>query len=493
MTQLETKLTKENEILREELAILKKALFGPKSERIVSSDAQLELDLGLSATVSEPLPEKESTSKSNKGRKGLKLNRFEIPEGLPCEKIIIDVPEEDRICSETGLPMIFFKNEVSRKLAYKPGSYYVKEFIRPIYKSPKCNELVIADLPDFPIEKCRADVTLLAYILVMKFADHLPLYRIEEILKRSNINIQRQTLSGWVLKLGDVIMPIYDLMLQKVLEGNRLFTDATGINYLVKGKGSQKGYIWVYCGGDGEIKSKSPPYLVYEFTPDGKHVHPERLLNQFSGLLISDAHRAYENAALREDIQWQPCLAHARRKFVEAQSGDPKVKAQIITFFKELFLNDRGYWGDTTSAERLIARRKTQEPIINKIYEIIKAQVDKSILPKNKFSKALMYMYSREAHFKTFLGNPDTLIDNNLSERAIKPLVIGRKNWLFLGSKDSGKPTAAILSLVQTCRHLNIDPAKYLEDVLRKIMGYNSQKLHELLPDKWAKMNCGQT
>ena len=125
MTQLETKLTKENEILREELAILKKALFGPKSERIVSSDAQLELDLGLSATVSEPLPEKESTSKSNKGRKGLKLNRFEIPEGLPCEKIIIDVPEEDRICSETGLPMIFFKNEVSRKLAYKPGSYYV--------------------------------------------------------------------------------------------------------------------------------------------------------------------------------------------------------------------------------------------------------------------------------------------------------------------------------------------------------------------------------
>ena len=405
---------------------------------------------------------------------------------MPCEEIIIDVPEEDRICAETGQPMVFFKNEVSRKLAYKPGSYYVKVFIRPIYKSPKSNELVNADLPDFPIEKCRADVSLLAHILTQKFADHLPLYRIEEILKRSGINIQRQTLSSWVLKLGKALMPIYDLMLKKVIGGDRLFTDATGINYLVKGKGSQKGYVWVYCGGDDEVKSKSPPYLVYEFTPDGKHTHPEKLLNQFSGLLISDAHKAYQDAALREDIQWQPCLAHARRKFVEAQSGDPKVKDQIISLFKELFLNDRQHW-DLSPEERLKERRETQKPIINKIFEIIKAQVDKAILASNKFSKALMYMYSREAHFKTFLDNPNVLIDNNLSERAIKPLVIGRKNWLFLGSKNSGKPTAAILSLVQTCRHLNIDPAKYLEDVLAKIMGYNSQKIHELLPDNWTK------
>lgn len=494
MTELVKKLSKrvdslsdENNRLKEELAILKKALFGQKSERIISSDAQLEFDLGITSEEAQPVePEK---SKVRKSRKGKKLSRFEIPEDLPCEEIILEVAEENKICQETGQPMKFFKYEETKKLAYKPGSYFVKKFLRAVYKSPSTNEFNIAPLPDFPIEKCRADVTLLAYILIQKFADHLPLYRIEEILKRSGINIQRQTLCGWVLKLGEAIIPLYDLMMQKVLEGDRLFTDASGLNYLVKGKGSQKGYIWVYCGGDRPSNSKSPPYLVYQFTPDGKHIHPEKVLKKFKGLLISDAHQAYERASLRSDVQWQVCWAHARRKFVEAQSGPPKVKAEIIELFKLIFLKEREAW-EMTKKERLKIREEQIKPYVDRIFEIIKHQKEEVLLPKNKFSQALNYMYSREKHFRTFLKNPQASIDNNLSERSIKPLVIGRKNWMFLGNKDSGKSTAAILTLVQTCRHLNIDPYKYMVDVLGKIMGYNSQKIHELLPDQWAKTNA---
>jgi transposase len=494
MTKLEENLSKtleskEAEIARlnEELAILKKALFGRKTERVIPvPENQLELALQF---ASNEAPEVEEPIKNKrKSRKGLKLSRFEIPDDLPREEIRIDISEEDKVCLETGTKLQWMRDEISEKLAYKPGSFYVKKFIRAVYCSTKASVApVIAPLPDFPIEKCRADVSLLSHVLTMKFADHLPLYRVEEILKRGGIDIQRQTLCGWVLKLGEVLMPLYDLMFKKVLAGNRVFTDATGLNYLVKGKGSQKGYIWVYCGGETKATGKSPPYFVYEFTPDGKHRHPEKALNQFKGLLLSDAHRAYETAALREEIQWQPCLAHARRKFVEAESGNPKIKAQIIELFKKLFLNEREAW-DMDAEQRLVYRTEKQLPIMNELYDMIKDEVDRAILPSCKFSKALMYMYSREKHFRTFLSDPMALIDNNLSERAIKPLVIGRKNWLFLGSKDSGKSTAVILSLVQTCRHLKIDPSKYLEDVLTRIMGHNSQKLDELLPDQWAEL-----
>ena len=224
----------------------------------------------------------------------------------------------------------------------------------------------------------------------------------------------------------------------------------------------------------------------FQFSPDGKHIHPEKVLKQFSGLLISDAHRAYESASLRDDIQWQVCWAHARRKFVEAQSGSPEVKDEIIELFKQIFLKERAAW-EMTPDRRLCFREEQIKPYVDRVFEIVKHQREQVLLPKNKFSEAVNYMYSRETYFRTFLENSQATIDNNLSERTIKPLVIGRKNWMFLGSKDSGKSTAAILTLVQTCRHLKIDPYKYLVDVIEKIMGYNSQKIYELLPDQWLK------
>ena len=489
MTISEQKLTDQNSrlkaeisVLKEQLAWLKKQVFGKKSERIIAEDHPT---LGLDVE-SHPAPELPETKvKGHKrSRKGMSYDRFEIPQGLRQEDILIDVPEDERICQETGQPMVFWKNEQSPKLAYRPGEFYVKNFIRPLYKSPSQNshELVIAPMPGSPIPKCRADVTLLSYILIMKFADHLPLYRIEEIFRRSAINIQRQTLGSWVLKMGELLNPVYELMLEKILRSPRLFTDATGINYLVKGKGSQKGFMYVYSGGESHIQGKSPPYLVYQFAPDGTHKYPEEYLDRFQGLMHSDAHACYDKTSMRENVTWQPCWAHARRKFVEAGSGPKKVKDQIIDLIRKIFINERQAW-QLTREQRGQFRQDKQKKLCDELFELIQEQLHGPLLPKDKYSQALKYIYGRKKYFLTFLDNPDAVIDNNLSERFMKPLVIGRKNWLFLGKKDSGKPTAAILSLVQTCRHLGINPQKYLQFVLENILDWNSQKLHELLPD----------
>lgn len=476
--------------LKEQLEWFKRQLFGQKSERFVDEFSN-QPELGLEVTQEEVEEEIEEVPahKRKKSRKGISLNRFEIPDDLPRQEIFIDVDEKDKFCPETGEALVEFRKEECEKLAYKPGSYFVKKYIRPVYKSKSsCSPTITcASLPEMPIEKCRVDVTLLAFILVQKFADHLPLYRIEEIMKRSGINIQRQTLCGWVLKLGELLEPLYDEMFNQVLNGDRLFTDATGMNYLMKGKGSQKGNMWVYCGGEAENPAKDPPYLLYEFSENGDHHHTLSRLDKFSGLMHSDAHGAYDKTAQREDIQWQLCLAHARRKFENANGAAPQLRDKVLKLFRELFKNEREAW-QMNADQRLKFRQVKQAPIINEVLSICKENLlSGDFTPSMKITKAFQYMYKRKEHCRTFLENPMAVIDNNFSERTVKPLVIGRKNWLFLGNKNSGKSTATILSLVQTCRHLKVNPYDYLVDVLPRIMNHNSQKIGELLPDKWAK------
>jgi len=473
--------------LKEQLDWLKRQIFGKKSERHILDPNQPELPLDI--PISEVEPEEETiTTKRKKSRKGMPLKRFEVPDYLPREDIFLDIREDEKFCPETGEPLKILRQEVSEKLAYKPGSYFVKRYIRPVYTSAKQPQtgIVCASLPEMPIEKARVDVSLLAHILVQKFADHLPIYRIEEILRRSDINIQRQTIGDWVLKLGEVLEPLYDLMFKKILSAERLFTDATGLNYLVKGQGTKKGYMYVYCGGRGDPEDKYPPYLLYEFTEDGKHENTLKRLRTFSGLLHSDAHGAYDKTSERDDISWQLCLAHARRKFENAKEAPKVLREKILDLFQKIFINERTAW-DMTMDERREFRQDTQTEIMDELFSTAKkALYSGTFTPKMKIREALAYMISREKHCRTFLTEPMAIIDNNLSERTVKPLVIGRKNWLFLGSKDSGKSTAAILSLVQTCRHLKINPYDYLCDILPRVQAHQASKLSELLPDQWA-------
>ena len=480
-------LEEENIRLKEELRMLRKSLFGPKSERVIANpDDQPDLEgFDLEPTSEDAQDEVLPVAEVMPVKRRKQKHVFTIPEDLPREEVHCGPTADMIVCPVSKRPMKKIGEERSEKLAFKPAQYFVKVRVVNKYASldPTMPGVLQAKLPDLPIENCRADVTLLAQILIQKYVDHLPLYRVEQIMQRAGIHIQRQTLSGWVKQLAKALIPIYEEMYDRIVHSDRIFTDGTSINYLTKGQGSKKGQMYVYCGG--ETDDKFPPYLLYHFTEDKQDRHPLTMLSPFSGSLHSDAFSAYEKLAQSDSITWQPCLAHARRKFIDA-GGPKEISDRIIELFRQIFMNERDAWNEERD-ERLKNRQQKQKPLMDELYRIIDDQVENHCqLPKQMFTKALMYIYKRKGYFNNFLDDPDIVIDNNLAERTIKPLVIGRKNWLFLGAKTAGNSTAVILSLVQTCKHLGIDPYAYLEDVLARIMSHNSQKIYELLPDFWA-------
>jgi len=473
-------------LLSEQLAWLQKQLFGRRSERIVGdADSQtLPLDFGDQGVA----PPQEATEEIRYQRRKPVKNRGAdtlcYPDHLPVKRVELDVTPEEKICPQTGEPLVRIGEEVSRKLARKAEQFYIIEYVRPKYASRKNPDLGVrtAALPDAVIDRCPADESLLAYLLNAKFADHLPLYRLAEILRRSQIHISRQTLSKWVLTLGAGLSPLYEAMKARVLESGVVFADESPVRLQVPGKGRcRQAYMWVYVGGGGG----DPPYRFFEFRPNRNHAHPEETLKNFQGVLHSDKYGAYEKLAERDGIQWCPCMAHVRRKFVEAETGDPELRRYVLRKIRHLFLLERVAW-NRSPEERLRIRREYEKPILEDLTRRIKERLlAGGILPKSKFHQALNYTLGLAPHFDNYLNHPDARLDNNVAERAIRPLTIGRKNWLFVGSEDGGRACATLLSLVQTCRNLGINPQVYLEDVLRRIMGHPAQRIEDLLPDLW--------
>ena len=459
--------------VKEQLAWLQKQLFGAKSERLTDLHDQLLLP-GL-----EEVHYKRRTAKKNPGK-----DTMSWPDDLPVQRVELDVPADEKICPQTGTPLVQIGCETSRKLARKPEQFYILEYVRPKYASKFAPELgvKVAPLPDAIIDRSPADESLLAFILTSKFVDHLPLNRLVEILGRSDVRISRQTLSKWVLTLGDALSPLYDAMKAKVLASDAIFVDETPIRLQVKGKKRcQQAYMWIYVGGGGG----DPPYRFFEFQINRNHEHPLNALKTYQGFLHTDKYGAYEKLAKYEDITWCPCMAHVRRKFVEAETGDPELRRRILRKIRYLFMLERVAWR-RPAEERLRIRQQLEQPILKELSELVKSRLlVGGLLPKSNFTKALNYYQDLAPFLANYLNDPNARLDNNVAERAIRPLTIGRKNWLFVGSEDGGRATATILSLVQTCRNLDINPQTYLEDVLRRIMSHPARKIHELLPDNW--------
>jgi len=471
--------------LEQQLAWFKRQVFGKRSERVVS-------DLNSEQMFLEGFEKPTSTKKEKKTVKAherSKPNRdgkdkIIIPEDLPVKTIVLDVLEDQKICKETGLPLVKIGEEVSHKLAHEPGSYYIKEIIRPKYAHPKKEEngILTADLPDSLLPKCRADESLLAEIITKKFADHLPLYRIAEILKRENIVISRKLLSQWVIRSAIALKPLYNEMLKRVLASKNIFIDETPVKLWETIKCKQA-YMWVVVGGN----EADPAYRIYEFRENRCHDNVLDILKDYHGGLHSDKYSAYQRLAERKIVTWFPCFSHIRRKFFEAEAGDPDFQKWVLRKIRYLFMLERVAWARSPE-ERLWIRQEKEVPIIDELIDKIKAKlIDGKILPKSKLKEAMGYFCSLIPYLKNYTKDASARLDNNVAERAIRPLAIGRKNWLFFGSPDGGEAGAILFSLVQTCRGLGINPREYLEDVMRRIMGHNSQKLHELLPDEWLK------
>jgi len=476
--------------LQEQLDWLKNQIFGTKSERLITEEDQLEFP-GMEVPDEEAEQQKVKGHTRRKIRTSTKEDKITFPEDLPKETVVLDLPEEEKVCPHSGSPLEKIGEEVIQKLAFKPGNFFIKEFVKPKYVSKKAPELgvITAPSPEGIFLKSKADESLLAHIITMKFGDHLPLYRIQEILERDKIKISRQTLSSWVLHVGENLISLYESMKRHILKHPGVFVDESPVSLIVKGKKKvHKAYMWVYVGGGG----LDPPYRLFEFCFNRSYQYPFKVLENYQGKLHSDKYGAYEALAKKKEIVWCPCWAHIRRYFIEAKGGDQEFCNYVLRKIRYLYMLERV--AKSRSAEnRLMIRLKKEKPIIEDLIKKVKDKLIKGRhLPKSKYQKALVYFSGLIPYLKNYLYDPEAQIDNNVAERAIRPLAIGRKNWMFVGSEKGGKATATLLSLVQTCRNLKINPRDYLDDVLRRVMSHPASKIEELLPDRWSKNQSSQ-
>lgn len=477
-------LRQENRYLKEQIEWFKRQFFGRKSEKVIDKDQLSLLDLIGYEHPQQEIPAQEETVAGHTRRKPNRNGKdaLSIPENLPMETTVLDLPDEKKVCAETGLPLVKIGEEISKRLAHRPGSYYIKQIIRSKYVHPQKEELgiQIAELPDEFLPKCKADVSLLAEIITNKFADHLPLYRIAEAMGRHEISISHKLLSQWVVRCGLTLKLLYDVMLSQVLASNNIYIDESPVKIQAPQQ-CDTGYMWVIVGG----KEVNPPYRVYQFREDRSHDHALAILKNYHGVLHSDKYGAYQRLAEQKLVIWCPCWSHVRRKFFEAESGDPALRKWVLRKIRYLFMLEKVAWARSPE-ERLRIRQEKEAPIIDELTGKIQERLHKgSVLPKSKFREALGYFCGLVPYLKNYTQHPFARLDNNVAERAIRPLTIGRKNWLFFGSLEGGEAGAILLSLVQTCRGLGINPREYLEDVMRRFMGHSANKLHELLPDRW--------
>lgn len=482
-----TELKAENNRLKQRIRLLEKALFGPKSEREIDLDENQpefedlvkELD-----SLSDELDQQENklTQQRNSTRKKKSSLKDLIPEDLPEEEIILDVPEEER----EGLIQIGVDR--SRKLAKKPASYYIKVYVRPKYADKKdaTSGILIANLPDFAIPGSQFDESIIADTAVNKYSYHLPLYRIEEKMKNEGIPVSRQTLSNLIIRGAEVLKPLYDELKKQILNRGIIFTDDTPVKLQVKGKGKKgllTGRIWVYVAGGA-----GPPMKIFEFTKDRQKKRPKEFLGNYKGYIHADAYSGYDDLFTSEGVHECACWMHVRRKFIEAEDAPLEFRRNILRMIRNLYRYER-IGKRMTPESRLKLRQEKVSPLINEFFGYIENEMltGPMILPKSGIGKALNYTIKLKEALKTFLQDPRLEPDNGESERSIRPLTIGRKNWLFAGSKNGGDATATWASIIQTCRANDVDPFEYISDVLRKINGHPANKIEELLPHNFKK------
>ena len=497
-------LTLENARLRAENARLKllvdkfqKMVFGRKTERelgenpaqlqldaIMEEMARLEAQIAANEKAVETVDRRATVAK--KPRRNLEGM---IPEDLQRVEVVHDISEEDKIDLGSGLPMKKIGEDRVEKLAWKPGECFVKVHVYPKYVAPEnpSQGIVRAAAPDFAIPGGSYDESFLAMLAMEKLAKHVPLYRIEEQLHYQGIEVGRQTLSRLYIASGEALSPLMPLLKKLILDTGVIFTDDTPVDLQVKGTNKLKqGRMWLYTASvDGK------PVRYYEFTIDRCKKRPLEFLADYRGFIHADAYKGYDDLFKKEGVFECACWMHIRRKFFEAGDGPPELRQFFLESIRQMYRWERiaSWFNDETI---LAVRKKHVEPLIDAMLERAKAVLlDGMLLPSSAFAKAIGYMLNLGGAVKTFLRDARLKPDNGESERALRPLAIGRKNWLFVGSPAGGDATGTLLSLVQTCRAIGAAPYEYLEDVLTRIQGHPAKRLAELLPHNWlrAKQN----
>jgi len=479
-------------MLQHQLEQLLRRVYGRRSERLDPNQLMfdhlvldaIEQPASTPVPVDLPVPQ-EPKAKQNHTQKRQHPGRIPIPEHLERVEIVLDIPEEKKVCQDTGKPLNMIGWEVSEKLEYRPGKLIVNVYKRPKYASPDSTSelgVITAPMPDHPIEKCKADVGLLSYIIVSKFADHLPLYRQDGIFEREGVDIPRATQTSWVIQTYDAIRPLGDELKRAVLKSDVIFTDDSIIPLQIKGNGKlKKARLWAYVRGGTD-----PPLTVYDFSHDRSKQRPLDFLEGYKGYVHADAYSGYDELFRKEDIIEVGCWVHARRKFDEATSSRPQEATEIMARIAKLYRVE-AECAEMSPAERCKHREQHSRPILDGIFDRLD-ELKSASLPSEPLRKAIDYALNQKEALYRYLEDGRLKPDNNLAENAIRPLALGRKNWLFAASDRGARATALYLGLIQSCKAFSVNPWEYFNDMLRRIMSHPATRLRELLPDQWEPL-----
>ena len=469
--------------LHRQIDLLRRYIFGPRRERLIEAPGQghlFELDQGQGAAV---LPEPAVLDDGASRRRRPRPSRKPDYDHLPQIRVEHDVPDAEKVCSHCGEPKARIGEDQARVLEFIPAHFELHVHVLPKYACSRCRDGVTApETPPRPSSGCIAGAGLLSGVIVSKFSDHLPLYRLEDISTREGLYLPRSTLCDWVGKVADLLRPLYELEKKLVLDGPVLWTDDTSVTVLGGDKGgSHKGHFWVYIGG------AALPYDVYDFTKNRQRDGPAQFLVNYAGYLQADAFSGYDGiyTGSAGQIIEVACWAHARRKFFEARSSHPPEASLILQMIKRLYdVEDRARPLDDEARRAL--RQDEAVPVLERL-ELELNRLSIELLPKSALAQAVTYALNQWRALCRYPEDGRLTIDNNVSERRLRDQAIGRKNWLFLGNDEAGPRAAVLYTILAGAKRHRLESWAYLRDViLQSSVDPSPEFLKPLLPDRWA-------
>jgi transposase len=468
----------------QQLRWFKQQLFGAKSERRVEGDpAQLSLGEGLARRDGEEAPGqpvREHTRRPRRTKEQSENPGLFFDETVPVERIVVSDPALKGLTE--GVDYTVISEKKSYRLAQQPAAYTVLEIVRPVVKLAETGQLAAAPAPASVIPGSYADVSLLAGMLVDKFRYHLPLYRQHQRLAAAGITVSRASLTPWVQRAAALLEPIYDAQLCSILSGSLVAMDETPI-CAGRAKGKMKtACFWPVYGDRDEV--------AFPFAPTRARRHAEAILEGFEGTLLTDGYDAYERYAARnEAIVHALCWSHTRRGFVKAEHVEPGRAAEALSRIRALYaIEEELSEKKLDRGSRLAARGQRSKVQVEEFFAWLERElIEAALLPTNPFTKAAHYALERRKGLEVFLTDPDVPLDTNHLERALRPIPMGRKNWIFCWTEVGAEHVGWIQSLISTCVLQDVDPYTYLVDVMQRVDTHPFAQVEQLTPRLWKQ------
>jgi transposase len=463
--------------LTHEMAVLKRWKFAARSEKLGHEQQSL-LDEAIDADLAaiELELERLSTEPKTKDTPN-KPRRAPLPANLP--RVNVHHEPESSVCG-CGCELKRIGEDVSEKLDYTPGVFTVERHVRGKWVCARCETLTQTPVPAHVIDKGIPTAGLLAHVLVSKHGDHLPLYRQERIFARAGLAIPRSTLGQWVGMCGVQLQPLVDALKEKILKHRVLHADETPISMLSPGKGkTHRAYLWTYCPGAFEPMKA----VVYDFAESRSGEHASAFLDPWRGQLACDDFAGYKEL-FTQGVTEVGCFAHARRKFYDLHvASRSQIAEDALRYISQLYDVEREA-RDLSSENRLELRQRCAHPVAEALHAwmvLQRARVNEG----SSIARVLDYSLRRWVALTRYLDDPQLPVDNNWCENQIRPIAVGRGNWLFAGSTRAGRRQAAVMSLIQSAKLNDHDPDAYLKDVLNRLPTQPADWIEELLPHLW--------